>query len=53
MLRISSRITSLNWDFARSQDYSPLFEKEGLGEIFNKSPSIPLFHRGKLFIARS
>jgi hypothetical protein len=26
----------------------PLFEKEGLGEIFlNKSPSIPLFQRGK------
>jgi hypothetical protein len=26
----------------------PLFGKEGLGEIFlNKSPSIPLFQRGK------
>jgi hypothetical protein len=26
----------------------PLFEREGLGEIFlNKSPSIPLFQRGR------
>ena len=40
-------------DLCRNLNYSaPLFEKEGLGgDFLNKSPSIPLFQRGKCWLS--
>ncbi|PPD35152.1 MAG: hypothetical protein CTY19_03375 [Methylomonas sp.] len=39
--------------FRITRFFLPSLIKRGWGRFFNKSPSIPLFQRGKLFVAKS